>query len=150
MKYSFQPGFDVGVFARLKYHKLYVQPELVYSFQSTKYKFEMLGITPSAITDHSHNVNIPVLLGYNLLDVKLMNFRAFIGPEFNYVLSDNSNNKWRTPANIYGTIGAGIDIAMLTLDLRYSYAFNKVLKDEHLYPDAHNHVISLSLGWKFL
>ena len=148
MEYKFQPGFDVGFFARLNYHKLYIQPELVYSYQSTKQDVSLSKM-------NTHNLNVPVLVGYKLFDVKLMNVRAFIGPEFNYVLAEDPAHDWRSPANILGCIGAGVDIAMLTLDLRYSYAFNRSVKDFHFEGqtfknDVHNNVISISLGWKFL
>ena len=156
-EYKFQPGFDIGFFARLNYHKLYVQPELFYSYQTTKYKD-----VPNPQNFRTHNLNVPVLVGYKLVDVKMTNVRVFLGPEFNYVLSESTATSWRNPANISGCIGAGIDIAMLTLDLRYSYAFNKSVKDgTWLYNDEgqpletfsvnpHNNVISISLGWKFL
>ena len=158
MEYKFQPGFDIGFFARLNYHKMYVQPELVYSYQTFGQKN-----TPKSHKIHTHNLNVPVLVGYKLVDVKMTNVRVFLGPEFSYVLSDNVKLDPRTPVNILGCIGAGIDIAMLTLDLRYSYAFNKATKDDaiHFYDadgqpigdftlNPHNNVISISLGWKFL
>ena len=151
-EYKFQPGFDIGFFARLNYHKLYVQPELFYSYQTTKQDFS------GASTFHTHNINVPILVGYKLVDVKMTNVRVFLGPEFNYVLSESTATSWRNPANISGCIGAGIDIAMLTLDLRYGYTFNKAVKDDAIpHPDGriehynpHNNVISISLGWKFL
>ena len=144
MKYSFQPGFDVGFFARLKHHKLYVQPEVFYSYQATKNdlgKFK------------THSINVPVLVGYKLVDVKMTNVRVFLGPEFNYILNENTD--LRSPANITGCIGAGIDVAMITFDLRYGYTFNKAIEtsdktNPYHNTNAHNNVISLSLGWKFL
>jgi hypothetical protein len=150
MKYSFQPGFDLGFFARAKFNKWYVQPELVYSYQIIK------GTSDSPLyanlTDtktKTHNLNIPVLLGYKLVDVRMMNIRAFIGPEFNYILNENTD--LRSPTNIMGCIGAGVDIAMLTLDLKYGYTFTKAFKDEDtLKLNPHNNVISIHLGWKFL
>jgi hypothetical protein len=153
-KYTFQPGFDIGVFARANFQKLYLQPELVYSYQTSKPKDENAKYT-------THNLNIPVLLGYKFVDVKMMNVRAFIGPEFSYVLGESTSNlpagvedkNYRAPANIIGNIGVGVDIAMLTIDLRYGYAFNKATKEEgnkEVSFNPHNNVISLSLGWKFL
>jgi len=87
-------------------------------------------------------------LGYKLIDVKMTNVRVFLGPEFNYILDENTDR--RNPANITGCIGAGIDIAMLTFDLRYGYTFNNALKDDTSKTNPHNNVVSVSLGWKFL
>jgi len=143
IEYSFQPGFDLGLFARVKFNKWYVQPELVYSYQVSKAK-------DVDTKPHSHNLNIPVLLGYKVLDVKMTNVRVFLGPEFNYVLSESTEVDLRTPANIMGSIGAGVDIAMLTIDLKYGYAFNKAVKDDTFDINPHNNVFSIHLGWKFL
>jgi len=144
MQYSFQPGFDLGFFARLKHQKLYVQPELVYSYQVTKNDDEKF---------KTHSLNVPVLVGYKLVDVKLTNVRVFLGPEFNYILNENTD--LRSPANITGCIGAGIDIAMITFDVRYGYTFNKAIDtsdktNPYYNTSPHNNVISISLGWKFL
>jgi len=143
MEYKFQPGFDIGFFARLKHQKLYVQPELYYSYQQTK-----ATVANVSSKSHNHSLNVPILLGYKLLDVKMTNVRVFLGPEFNYVLSESSAVNLRNPANVTGCIGAGVDIAMLTLDLRYGYTFNKAIKDDLSNP--HNNIISIHLGWKFL
>jgi hypothetical protein len=89
-------------------------------------------------------------VGYKLLDVKMTNVRVFLGPEFNYVLSENTSVDLRTPANVAGIIGAGIDVAMLTVDLRYGYTFNKATKDDDDKINPHNNVVGISLGWKFL
>jgi hypothetical protein len=151
MEYTFQPGFDLGFFGRVNYNKWYVQPELLYSYQSSKIKAK--DVAGELAKFNTHNLNIPVLLGYKLFDVKLTSLRAFIGPEFNYVLSESTDVDLRNPANIAGTIGAGFDIAKLTVDLRYSYAFNQSFKekeDKTVSFNPHNNVVSLSLGWKFL
>ena len=152
IEYSFQPGFDLGFFARVKFNKWYVQPELVYSYQSNKSNIQH--------HYHSHNLNVPVLVGYKVLDVKMTNVRVFLGPEFNYVLSDSNPLNFRNPANVMGSAGVGFDIAMLTIDLKYGYAFNKAIKDDatlfedvnnnEVKFDAHNNVFSIHLGWKFL
>jgi hypothetical protein len=145
MQYSFQPGFDIGFFARVKHQKIYVQPELFYSYQVTK-----ATVNNASEKFKSHNLVIPVLLGYKLLDVKMTNVRVFLGPEFSYVLSEDSSVDLRAPANVAGIIGAGIDIAMLTVDLRYGYTFNRATKDDDFKFNPHNNVIGVSLGWKFL
>jgi len=157
-EYKFQPGFDVGFFARLKHQKVYVQPELYYSYQQFKSTYEgplfdkdgtfLKDVTQTTKT-HTHNLVVPVLVGYKLVDVKMTNVRVFLGPEFSYVLSESSSVDFRNPANITGCIGAGIDIAMLTFDLRYGYTFNNAAKDD-TYAKFHNNVVSISLGWKFL
>ena len=154
IEYSFQPGFDLGLFARAKFNKWYVQPELVFSYQSNKYKYQ--DATEKHLY-HSYNLNVPVLVGYKILDVKMTNVRVFLGPEFNYVLSDNDDLNFRNPANIMGSAGFGVDIAMLTIDFKYGYTFNKTnvtryedINDKDVNFNSNNNVFSIHLGWKFL
>ena len=146
-KYTFQPGIDVGFFARANFQKLYLQPEVFYSYQSFKMKDK--NVAKDQPKFNSHSLNVPILLGYKLFDVKLTNMRVFLGPEFSYVLFESSEKDCRNPANIAGVIGAGLDIAMLTIDLRYGYTFTKAMKEEVKF-NPHTNVISFSFGWKFL
>jgi len=91
VKHSFQPGLDLGGFARLNFKKWYVQPELIYSYQITKFK-DLSDQIKSESNVKTHNINIPVLLGYKLMDLKMTNVRIFLGPEFNYMLNESHSN----------------------------------------------------------
>jgi hypothetical protein len=154
MKTSLQPGVDAGVFVRVPMKKWYLQPEALYSFRSYKfYVDDVLG------KDHEkfkmHLVTVPVLVGYKLLDVKLMNLRVFAGPEFGFILNSNKNTNYAVEkTNIAGNVGLGIDFAMLTFDLKYSYTFNKAIKSDLDYSGGtlktHDNMFAISIGWKFL
>ncbi|MDR0364415.1 MAG: PorT family protein [Bacteroidales bacterium] len=155
MKESMQPGVDVGLFARLGFgNKFYLQPEVLYSFQSYKTEIDALGYNITSFKTKTHNVLVPILVGYKLFDAKLMNVRIFLGPNLGFNLANKAGNNEEglanlTVMNIAGDIGIGIDVAMITLDVKYSYGFTSANKNTDVYK-SHNNMFAISLGWKFL
>ncbi len=139
------PGFNVGVFARIG-KKLYIQPEIAYSF--SKFKFDVNSSNlidgtagqeaSKTFKESQQGVSIPILVGYKILNLKVMNLRAFLGPEFmistsNFSsLKDNIQDFKSKAFGVSGLVGVGVDVLMLSLDLRYSYPFtnNFVIGDE--------------------
>jgi hypothetical protein len=163
--------FQAGVFARVGLGKtLYIQPELLYAVQKKNYTVTLQDVANKNVTyDKLINVNtidIPLLLGYKLLDLKLINVRAFAGPKFR--LNSNSSLAFSNlvkPAGSGSTItldglksdfqsskiglevGAGIDVLMLTLDVRYNLIgdmYNPKVNDFNL----PSNTFAISLGWK--
>lgn len=156
-KEAMKPGFDIGLFARLGFgNKFYLQPEVLYSFQSFKTKEDNTGVEIS--TTKTHNILIPILVGYKLFDAKLMNVRAYLGPSFGINVGDKQKVADNNPSvatfnvmSVSGDIGIGIDIAMIALDVKYSYGFTNAYKDYIIdNVKGHNSLFSISLGWKFL
>jgi len=60
-------NFQAGAFARVFIKKFYIQPEILYSIQT--------------YMDIS-SVQVPLYLGYKLMDLKIANLRVFAGPKF--------------------------------------------------------------------
>lgn len=143
---SMKPGFDLGLFARFG-NKLYLQPELTYSFQSSKIKNiadEMANFSLKTST-----LDVPVLIGYKLLDLGAGNLRAFAGPNFSFVLGDNFDEFGNAASfNVGGQAGLGIDLLKLTIDVRYGYIFTNMADDSGV--KVHNNALMVSLGWKLL
>ena len=160
-------NFQTGAFARIYIDKVYIQPELLYSMQKNNYQVTIKDATSNASTMFNkmvsvNTVNIPVLVGYQLLDLKVLNLRAFAGPmlqldagsSLNYTpvsgtgtVTAQSLMTDAKKANIGLQIGAGIDVLMLTLDLRYNL-INNVFE-----PKANDYTLPsstfvVSLGWK--
>lgn len=165
-------NFQGGVFARIGLgKKLYFQPELLYNMQKTNYTVTLQDAANKKITyDKIVNINsydIPLLLGYKILDLKLINLRAFAGPKLRFD-SGNSSLEFSNlvkPAGSNSTItidglkqdvlkskiglevGAGIDVLMLALDVRYNLIgnmYNPVVNDYNLPTNT----FTISLGWK--
>lgn len=147
-------GYDVGVFARFG-KKIYLQPEILYCVingQSTNGSG-----ASSSQTFKLNTIQIPVLLGFKIIDLKLASLRVFTGPAMSYVTTksisgaldfnakDFKNNYWDWQ------VGAGVDIGMLTLDVRYGLGITKLsdATTTNSYTNKGN-VLTMSIGFKFI
>lgn len=173
-------GFNVGAFLRLKLGKAFIQPELLYSLQKGKTTFDASKISESdpnapqglsgAITQNvdMKSIQIPVLLGVKVLDLKVASVNLMTGPAMSFPL-DNSTIKLNPSSGVDLTgvkydmknfknntwdwqLGAGVDVAMLSFDVRYSWALTNVsegISNKDLYDIGFKNkgnTLTLSLG----
>jgi len=163
-------GFQAGVFARFGFKKLYFQPEFLYDMGKKNYTMTIQDAQSNNIQFNKRvnisTLEVPLLLGYKLLDLKLVNLRAFAGPKlrFNAGSSLDYNNlssggsvtqdqliKDIKAAQLGLEAGVGIDFLMFTLDARYN-----VIKDMYqtklssvTIDNLQANTFVISLGWKF-
>ncbi len=158
-------GFHVGVFSRIG-TKMYIQPEVLYSLQNKNYQITMQDVTNKEITVDKlvsfSTVDIPLLLGYKLLDLKVANLRVFAGPK----LRLNAGSEVSFPSLTDGSgidkekligefknsqigleAGAGIDVLMFTLDCRFNLINDVYQATWQTKPDLNSNFV-ISLGWK--
>ena len=163
-------NFHGGIFARVPLGKaVYIEPELLYSIVNKNYTVTLTDLINKDVTYNKfvsiNSVDIPVLVGIKLLDLKVLNVRAFAGPKFrlstnNSVLNiDNltkpsgSNSsitideikKEFQESKIGLDVGAGIDVLMFSLDFRcnlFSDMYNAKINDYN------SNTFVVSLGWK--
>lgn len=159
IKADFSSGFHLGVFARIG-KKFYVQPEAYYNFQTSS----MQGIDDAAEWKQKIKVgslDIPVLVGFKLIDAKLLNLRLMLGPMASFVVNKNIEdmNSALGPieeadintVNWALQVGLGADISFITLDVRYQYGLNKILEEIQVTSvDANQSLWVVSLGFKIL
>lgn len=152
---DFKSGFQIGAFVRIG-KKLYVQPELYYTTQG--------GVFESNINDWKQNVrigslDIPVLVGFRMINAKVVNLRILAGPLASFVVNrsvkeaggvtgpitdaDINNVNWAIQA------GVGLDVLFLTLDVRYQIGLNNLVKTiNQVSSNSKNNAWVISLGWK--
>jgi len=160
-------GFQAGVFARLGFNKVYFQPELLYTMGKKDYKMSVTDANGSGTFDKNvkvSTVDVPLLLGYKVLDLKLVNLRVFAGPklrfnagstlDFNNVTGGNFNTadlqRDVKAAQLGLEAGFGVDVLMLSLDFRYQVIndmYQTKLKDVTIDKLPANTFV-ISLGWK--
>lgn len=129
-------NFQAGLFARVFIKKFYIQPELLYSVQKKEYNMldVLINNTETNVETFMNisNVEIPIFIGYKLLDLKIANLRVFAGPKF--ILDAGSSLEYQnitseevTAAGLFEEfkksqvdleVGAGIDVLMFALDAR--------------------------------
>lgn len=159
-------NFQAGAFARIGLGKvIYIQPELLYSIEKKNYQVTIQDAVAGAVTldkfASTSTVDVPILLGAKLLDFKIINLRAFAGPKLRFDAGSSLDFKQLTggsfdtskllsdvkKAQLGLEIGAGLDVLMLTLDVRYNLIGNMYdpkLTDFNL----PSNTFVISLGWK--
>ena len=147
-------SLSFGVFARFG-NKLYVQPELM--FMNRKGDISSSEFPGSNNSIHLKTVDIPVLIGARIIDAKIFNIRAMAGPVASIVVNkDISSANWESAigkkdirnANFGIQVGAGVDVLVFTLDLRYEFGITNFSKYDGL--SLKNNMFVIGLGWKIL
>lgn len=146
--------FHFGAFARIG-KKVYLQPELVVMNRSGLLKTDLIDGSSNSIKITS--IDLPVLLGVKVIDLKATNIRVMAGPVASLTLNKEiSIENWENTinrddfrnANWGIQFGAGADLLFLTLDLRYEIGMNDVSKLDGF--DLKNNMFIISLGWKII
>lgn len=169
IKTSFNSGFHFGAFFRIG-KKVYLQPELYYTSQSGLFQTDL--VNPDSNWKQKvtlGTLDIPVLIGFNLINLKVVNWRIMAGPMASFVVNSNIKdfNSVSGPiknadikkVNWYVQVGTGVDVLFLTLDIRYQIGLNQVISSAtsiakgttpaHTYNlNATNKMWVVSLGFK--
>jgi hypothetical protein len=165
IKSSFNSGFHFGAFVRFG-KKVYLQPEFYYTLQG--------GVFENNVTNTYNNwkqnvtvgtLDIPVLVGFKLINVKVVNWRIMAGPMVSFVVNSKIRDVSLTgpiktsdinSTNWYVQVGTGVDVLFLTLDLRYQIGLNQMIKTaqstvsggKEYTLNATNNMWVVSLGFK--
>lgn len=163
---QFKSGMQIGAFLRVG-KRFFVQPELYYSLQGAQY------ILNDPTNTHSWNqkvtigsMDLPVLLGFNIINGKTISFRIDAGPMASFVTNKtikNMNSDWLGPltkssissVNWYIQAGIGVDLWFVSLDVRYQGGLNQVISNVESGGttwdfSSKNNVFLVSLGFKIL
>lgn len=156
-------GWQAGAFLRVG-EKLHLQPEVYFTAKAGQLQYAdqiTQDITFSSI-------DIPVLVGYKIIDPPTLNIRLQAGPGASLVTSkkftvsadgidppepsDEFKNSFKD-MNWGLQVGAGVDFLFLTADLRYELGLSNLVKDSDGNPGSmtgtmKNNVFMLSVGWK--
>ncbi len=150
-------NFHVGAFARIFMKRLYIEPAVLYSLEKKEYQ---VSINDASNPDLSKvvdikTIDVPILLGIKLLDLKIANVRAFAGPKLRFDAGSTPSTSDMSEfvsdvkkANLGLEMGAGIDVLMFALDLRYNLISNMYeTKLENVKFDPASTFV-VSLAWK--
>lgn len=158
-------NFQFGVFLRLG-QKIYVQPELNFLTQGSIFKTPLTEGTLSPFHQEVNlkTIQIPILIGIKLIDLKMVSIRVFGGPTASIVQDKTIVNKVEnyiepiTSADISDMIwsfqvGGGVDVMGITVDVRYNIGLinvlNKVQVGDDLIPfESKTNGFAVSIGYK--
>lgn len=164
-------GFQAGVFFRFGFSKMYFQPEFLYNMGKKNYTMTLQDAQNEDLQIDKRvkisTLEVPLLLGYKILDMKVVNVRAFAGPKLSF--NAGSSLDYNVLVDAGGTFdketlisdikaaqlgleaGIGVDVLMFTLDARYNLIgdmYHTKMNDITLDKMSANTFV-ISLGWKF-
>ena len=159
IKSSFSNHFTAGLFGRVTIGRLYVQPEVLYFKTSNIFEGHVTGVESDNLfnlptganvnlTLNQMNLQVPVMIGVNILDLDIVTLRAQAGPTANFVLKSQTlydktytldgqqseiantttDEDFDTKAISWGVqAGLGVDVLKrITLDINYNFGLSKM------------------------
>ncbi|MBK9291096.1 MAG: PorT family protein [Bacteroidetes bacterium] len=164
---GFRNDFLFGAFARIG-NKVHLQPEIIWYTKGTVFKpVELNSLLPVEQEITLSGIEIPVQLGFELIDLELIKLRVFGGPAANFVVNKQiqttQGSSYTNPIKetdikdiLWGLkLGAGIDILMFAIDVKYSMGLNDVIGTVNIGGtpvqfDSRSKAFEVSIGWKIL
>jgi hypothetical protein len=155
---SLKHNFQIGAFARFG-KKLYLQPEIFYATSGGTLKREGTTLKEEV---KINNLSIPVLVGFKIINAKVINLRVMAGPVANFILgtkvtadelvTDPLQDSDFKKASWGMDLGAGVDVFFLTLDVRYEWGLNNIynVPDGEADQTLKSNLFIVSLGFKLL
>lgn len=143
-------GFNAGAFMRLNFLGLHVQPEFIYNWN--RYNMEVIhkgeNSSESTTKVRHQTLEVPVLVGLDILFL-----RVGAGPVFNIMNRTSTMSGAQADVDLLKpsvsyTIGAGLDIMKISLDIRYNGQFKKSTQNITIGGD-HQSMKGNFSGWTF-
>jgi hypothetical protein len=136
-------GYNFGAFGRFGGKRLYFQPEFL--FVSNKGDITVDNVK-DAVTMKS--IQVPALLGLNLLNLKVTSLHLFTGPAISF--SSGYDSSQNLTYNINNSswdyqLGGGVDILIFTLDLRYSWGLSDKVTNTSFTSKVNTFCVSLGI-----
>ena len=161
VKSDLSNNFLFGAFVRIG-KKIYVQPEVNYLTIGGVFE-DHLSANPFKQEISMKSIEIPVIIGWRMINFGVGNIRILLGPSASIVINKDIKStegenyiKPITDADIKDLVwgfnfGAGVDLFMFTLDVRYQMGLNEVIsKVQDFSFNSKNNLFAVSLGWKIL
>ena len=162
IKSDFSNHFTAGLFGRVTVGRLYVQPEVLYFKTSNVFDAHVVGVDENEnlfnlptganvnVTLNQMNLQVPILIGVNLIDLDLVTLRAQVGPTANFVLqsktvydqtytingeqadiANTTTDQEFNPKSISWGLQAGLGVDVLkriTLDINYNFGLSRMFE----------------------
>lgn len=162
IKAGFSNHFTAGLFGRVTVGRIYVQPEVLYFKTSNIFDVNVTGTdinenlfnlptgAEANLTLNSMNLQVPIMIGFNVIDLDVVTLRAQVGPTANFILQSKtlydetytingqqyevdqqnatSDENFDTKSIAWGVqAGIGVDVLKrITLDINYNFGLSKM------------------------
>lgn len=143
-------GFTGGATIRVDIKKAYLQADLMYAEKNTKFES-----TTNLGTDNTKwkNLEVPLVVGYKLIDLSVFNLRAYAGGVYTKIITDDISS--RQVGNVFEDfdkdnlgyrVGLGVDVLKFSLDVSYDSGFKNISNNFKSKPNT----ITATLGFFIL
>jgi hypothetical protein len=141
-------GLALGAFARVNIKKFLIQPEVMFMMKGASMEINPAGSTNrEKVTFRTNHLDVPLMLGYNLVSLPLFKLRVVAGPVASFRLSESdelasfiernqsSFSNYDNAQKFVNTTdwgfqaGLGADIWKICLDVRYAGSFTDIRSD---------------------
>ena len=155
-------NFLFGAFVRIG-EKFYIQPEVNWLTQGGIWEDDEIDMENKKIEMTYKTIQIPVSVGWRIIDLKLVNIRLFGGMaaniatnkemEINGITEPIEDANWNDLIWQY-QVGAGVDVLMFALDVKYVGGINDwnindiVIDGETIATTSKANMFMVTLGWK--
>ncbi len=158
-------NFLIGAFVRMG-KKIYIQPEVNYYTQGSIFKTPSIGsLSPLEQEISLKSLQVPVNVGWRMINLEIVNIRLFGGVVANFVLDKQVNTTSGDP-NDYETalipedfkdtnwqydLGVGVDVLMFAVDVKYVGGLSNILNDVQFDGNtvtSKSNLFVVTLGWK--
>lgn len=147
LKGKYGLGYHAGIMTRLDLGRMYVQGEALFNKRKTSYDIK----NENTAKLQWSSIDVPVVVGYKMINEKDFNVRLFAGGVYSYTFKDNVSAskalqegfKEFDKFNIGVTGGVGVDYKNFTVDLRYETGLTSISKEFKSKP----HSFSLGIGY---
>ncbi|GEM_PF-1921037 len=168
-------GLHVGPFANVQLGKIGVRAEVLASKKGaeTEFNYQKPGVSEAfnlVATSDLWYVDVPILLDYKALDLKVAKLHLHLGPQFSFLLSDKLSLK--ETINLSGVdtknleetfnykssdlglvLGVGVNALMFDAGIRYNLGLSKVSDFDPVgtlkSADLRNRTFQVYVGFKF-
>ncbi|MGB3617118.1 MAG: porin family protein [Catalinimonas sp.] len=139
-------SYHAGLFVRIG-KRVYLQPEAYFVRKGSDLSIRDLSGEVRSGPVRYHSVDVPLLLGAKLIDLRKVNLRLAAGPMVSLVVDERRRLPELDEANptLWGyQAGVGLDVLRFTADLRYEAGLNRFNPDLDARPGS----VHLTFGWK--
>jgi hypothetical protein len=157
IKESMNNNFQIGAFMRLG-QKVYFQPEVLYATRGGIFE-DTLNLQEEI---KFKSLDVPLMVGFHLLNLKVFNFRFMGGPVASFILDKDLSfdenmidpiTESELKDIIWGLdVGLGIDVLFMTLDVRWEFGLNNLYESSVSGENysINNNLFIVGLGFKLL
>ncbi len=162
---NLKSNFLFGAFVRMG-KKIYIQPEVNYYTQGSIFKTPADGnLSPLEQEISLKSLQVPVNLGWRMINLEIVNIRLFGGAVANFILdkqvkttSGNADDYESAlvpddfkDVNWQFDVGVGVDVLMFAVDVKYVGGISNILNDVQFdgkTVSSKSNLFVVTLGWK--